>query len=52
MILFARSLSFAFGFVGQVEDLQMSSSAVDIAWISCGRGLELGPSPYRDKARN
>ena len=36
MILFARSLSFAFGFVGQVEDLQMSSSAVDIAWISCG----------------
>jgi hypothetical protein len=36
MMLFARSLSFAFGFVGQVEDLQMSSSAVDIAWISCG----------------
>jgi len=36
MMLFARSHSFAFGFVGQVEDLQMSSSAVDIAWISCG----------------
>jgi hypothetical protein len=36
MILFARSLSFAFGFVGQVEDLQISSNAVDIAWISCG----------------
>jgi hypothetical protein len=41
--LLREEFFFAFGFVGQVENVQTSSSAVDIAWMSCGPNtLSLG----------
>ena len=34
--LFREEFSIAFGFVARLRILQTSSSAVDIAWMSCG----------------
>ena len=43
--LFREEFSIAFGFVARLRILQTSSSAVDIAWMSCG--LNTLPSRYR-----